>query len=693
MCGLLLAAGCSEERPAAAVPNAAPEARESAKKDERRGRPLPSFDGASLGGDSLSLSAMLGRRLLIFGYNPELPEAAQAAQALAAVAGERADHNFEIVGFAMGVPAEAARAFLAEHKLEIESFHDEPGALMRQLGFRRPRYLLLVDADGNMLSGTDYFSESAADPAGEIETWARESLRLPDPNLLEGEKPLAPLFTAPRLRSDETFSLAEHRGKKPLLLTFFLHTCPHCHYALASLRKSLEALPEDKRPLLIGISVENRPYAVRQLLAEEDLDFFPVVFDPDAKIRTAYGALRAVPIIIGVNADGRIAWRMEGWNDDRHAALSRMRIAKMAGLPISEIPMLLHTTHYSGNEFCGVCHESQTSTWKLTNHAGAYETLLRHGVDHKGECVSCHVVGYGEPGGFAVARPNPDLEDVGCETCHGRGGPHRSPDFVKNHDYEAVCKTCHNPEHSLGFEYASFLPRVSHAANLAITLLPAAQREKLLAERRRPRSNLLPTEAALVGSAACRSCHAAEYETWSDHGHAKALSTLAAKREHRNTDCLRCHTTGFGQTGGFPKRGTADSHPALAGVGCESCHGPGGDHIAEEATKRGSIVSLGDKCDSCVILQICGSCHDDANDPGFEFEVLDKIEAQRHGTIEAGTGRPLKNGEAKHKGAAAPAPKRGAAAHAQHGAAQHPRAATIAANGTLLARLLRGSAP
>jgi hypothetical protein len=42
-----------------------------------------------------------------------------------------------------------------------------------------------------------------------------------------------------------------------------------------------------------------------------------------------------------------------------------------------------------------------------------------------------------------------------------------------------------------------------------------------------------------------------------------------------------------------------------------------------------------------VILQICGSCHDDANDPGFEFEVLDKIEILRHGTIEPGTGKPI----------------------------------------------------
>ena len=63
--------------------------------------------------------------------------------------------------------------------------------------------------------------------------------------------------------------------------------------------------------------------------------------------------------------------------------------------------------------------------------------------------------------------------------------------------------------------------------------------------------------------------------------------------------------------------------------------------MAEGALRLGSILSLGDKCDSCVILQICGRCHDDANDPGFEFEVQEKIDRIRHATIEAGTGKPL----------------------------------------------------
>ena len=70
----------------------------------------------------------------------------------------------------------------------------------------------------------------------------------------------------------------------------------------------------------------------------------------------------------------------------------------------------------------------------------------------------------------------------------------------------------------------------------------------------------------------------------------------------------------------------------MAGVGCESCHGPGGRHVPEGAERKGTILRLADKCDSCVILQICGSCHDDKNDPGFEFELESKLAPIRHGS-------------------------------------------------------------
>ena len=117
--------------------------------------------------------------------------------------------------------------------------------------------------------------------------------------------------------------------------------------------------------------------------------------------------------------------------------------------------------------------------------------------------------------------------------------------------------------------------------------------------------------------------------------HARAFASLERAGKAGEADCLRCHTTGFGRAGGLAEGAPAASHPDLARVGCESCHGPGAAHVAPGARRRGSILALRDKCESCVILQICGSCHDDANDPGFAFEVREKIERQRHGTLGA----------------------------------------------------------
>jgi hypothetical protein len=281
-------------------------------------------------------------------------------------------------------------------------------------------------------------------------------------------------------------------------------------------------------------------------------------------------------------------------------------------------------------------------TWEFTAHASAYDTLVRHGSASDPACVKCHVVGFGQKGGFEIANPTPQLENVGCETCHGRGGPHLSPAFAKRTSYESTCVGCHDSTHSLGFEYASFEPRISHAANEHILSLPPAEQRRILAERGAVRKDILPTAAAYVGSDACRSCHEAEYATWSKGPHAKALAALASKGKQDDQSCLTCHTTAYGRKGGFPRGAPPAGHPDLARVGCESCHGPGGRHVGKDAPRRGTIVSLGDKCDSCVVLQICGSCHDEANDPGFEFEVQAKIDRIRHGTIEAGTGRPLK---------------------------------------------------
>jgi peroxiredoxin len=597
-----------------------------AAADRRRTPPLPAFEGRDLDGAPWSTSNWLGKRTVIFGFEPTRPSAAVVARALAAIAAERGPQNFEVVGVASGADAAAARRLLTETGLAVRTLHDPPGALGQRLGVREPVWLIVADPEGRLAFGTEYFPEEGPEPARVVEQMLRAELRLPgrsDASL--SALPSAPEFDAERLDGGERFALASLRGK-PAILVFFLHTCPHCHEALRFLKAALAALPEERRPGLVGVSIANRTWSVQEALKEEGLDFFPVLLDADASIRTAYGALQGVPVVFLLDAEGRIVSRTDGWSGERDAALLKMRLAKLAGQPV---PMLLHTTGYSGNEVCAVCHEAETATWELTNHATAFDTLVRHGADGRAECVSCHVVGYDRAGGYQIAKPDPALEGVGCETCHGRGGPHLSPEFAKPASYEKSCLGCHNPEHSLGFEYASFLPRVSHEANRVHLALPAAERAKLLADRRAPRANVLASNAAYVGSAVCQSCHADEHARWSEQPHARAFATLEAKGKASDGECLRCHTTGLDKPGGY--RAGGGPQPALAGVGCESCHGPGGEHVRDGAQRKGTILRLSDKCGSCAIVQICGSCHDAANDPGFEFDVIDSVLRQRHG--------------------------------------------------------------
>jgi peroxiredoxin len=626
--GVACSVGCeAQQKPAAekaiqagAGSVAAPSA------DQRRTRPLPAFEGRDLDGVPWRTADWLGKRSVVFGFDPAQPASTTVARALAAVAPLRGPQNFEIVGVATSAGAEAPRNLLTLERLPIRTLLDPSAELAQRVGLRQPVWLLITDPEGNLVFGEEYFPEEGPDPAGSVEQILRSQLRLPGRN--DGSLaalPLAPSFSAERLEGGARFELASLRGK-PAILVFFLHTCPHCHEALRFLKGALADLPETERPALVGISIANRTWSVVESLKELDLDFFPVLLDADASIRSAYGALQGVPVVFLIDAEGRIVSRTDGWSGERDSVLVQMRLAKLTG---QRVPLLLHKTGYSGNEVCSVCHVAETATWELTNHATAFDTLVRHGADGRAECVSCHVVGYGKPGGYQVAQADAALEGVGCETCHGRGGPHLSPDFVQNHAYEESCRSCHNPEHSLGFEYTSFLPRVSHAANRANLALAPEEREKLLAGRHAPRKDLLPSAAAYVGSAACQSCHVDEHAKWLTQGHSKALATLEAKGKAGDAECLRCHTTGFEKPGGFQAAG--GPQPGLAGVGCESCHGPGGEHVAEGTRKQGTILKLSDKCGSCAILQICGSCHDDANDPGFEFEVVDMILRQRHG--------------------------------------------------------------
>jgi hypothetical protein len=127
-----------------------------------------------------------------------------------------------------------------------------------------------------------------------------------------------------------------------------------------------------------------------------------------------------------------------------------------------------------------------------------------------------------------------------------------------------------------------------------------------------------------VGTGECRRCHAGEHAQWEATAHAHALDTLRAQSKDGDAGCVSCHVTGWQAPGGFV---SADATPALAAVGCESCHGPGRIHVANLAARYGAID-----------VATCTRCHDRTNDPDFDYYAL--LPRVSHGDRHAAAGTP-----------------------------------------------------
>jgi len=106
---------------------------------------------------------------------------------------------------------------------------------------------------------------------------------------------------------------------------------------------------------------------------------------------------------------------------------------------------------------------------------------------------------------------------------------------------------------------------------------------------------------AYAGSQSCAPCHASAYKVWHETGHARAFATLTAFQADADPNCLTCHTVGFGTPSGY--RREAGPASQFLDVGCESCHGPGSEHVqlrksGGEITAHFRPVGAGD-CQKC----------------------------------------------------------------------------------------------
>jgi hypothetical protein len=110
-----------------------------------------------------------------------------------------------------------------------------------------------------------------------------------------------------------------------------------------------------------------------------------------------------------------------------------------------------------------------------------------------------------------------------------------------------------------------------------------------------------------IGAQNCAACHEEIAASWAKTPHAKAFEHLRKEGKDTTPGCVKCHSVAYEQDGGFIDM---ELTPELAGVQCESCHGPGNQHrdtedpahIIRNMTKEG-----------------CRSCHTPGQDANFDF--------------------------------------------------------------------------
>lgn len=160
-------------------------------------------------------------------------------------------------------------------------------------------------------------------------------------------------------------------------------------------------------------------------------------------------------------------------------------------------------------------------------------------------------------------------------------------------------------------------------------------------------SNVYAGEAEYLGVKKCKACHFKQYKSWKKTSMAKSFENLKPgvkaeakkkagldpEKDYTNDEsCLKCHTTGYGEPGGFKN---IDDTPKLAGVQCESCHGPGSNY--RKIMKKNKKYKLSEVKDAGIVIPSedekgCLECHGEESpfnekvDPKYKFVFEERLE-------------------------------------------------------------------
>ncbi len=149
-------------------------------------------------------------------------------------------------------------------------------------------------------------------------------------------------------------------------------------------------------------------------------------------------------------------------------------------------PPIKHSSgaKFVGTKACAGCHPKAFAVWEKSDHAHAYDSLIKGRPElkhrwvsriHDPECLACHTTGWHAQDvlrfdtGFESKEKTPHLLHNGCENCHGPGSRHIQ--LVEAGEMEAAnkevrltladakkshCVTCHDLDNDPHFNSESF---------------------------------------------------------------------------------------------------------------------------------------------------------------------------------------------------------------------------------------------
>lgn len=118
-----------------------------------------------------------------------------------------------------------------------------------------------------------------------------------------------------------------------------------------------------------------------------------------------------------------------------------------------------------------------------------------------------------------------------------------------------------------------------------------------------------PSGPRYASAGTCFSCHERRFAAWALDPHKGAMLALNQRGRGQDVECVGCHTTGFGEPGGFAELST-EALATWRDVQCEACHGPMGGHPGDARVHSRAVGR-----DTCV------RCHDAANSPQFDYDT------------------------------------------------------------------------